>query len=485
MKKIILIVVTLFVVLAVGGILIYYYFQDNATAENNSSQGQMMGGGFTNSEDMVSAYGVTSIGVTDKVFEVENMTGTLYVEEVYISSGTEVEEGTKILKISEDSVEDTRKELTDLLREAELAYRAGAIEFEQSKITAAYERDNTLLSGEQAQEVYNETISGLEDSVEQALEELTDAKEEIAEYEAAISGNTYYEDYEVEKYKKIYDDNLALLKSRMEEWGVSWQQVTSGSGGSMGGGAGGGQSQVGTDYASILASLYSVLEQNLEDYEQAQSDYEEAVGNAELDLQTLQLNLSSLEQAYSEAKSKYDTSILEAKLTYETSLSESEQAESNYETDIEKAQMDYDTLLDAKEDAAANLALFEETVGDGYLYAEEAGTILRMMMRAEGEITTDSRLFSYSNPDEMTVTVSVDQADISKLSVGDSAVLQSDTSGNFEGIVTQISPVSSSSSRTSVTYSVTVKVSGDTSALTSNETVTVLFGMGGTVQNNE
>ena len=48
--------------------------------------------------------------------------------------------------------------------------------------------------------------------------------------------------------------------------------------------------------------------------------------------------------------------------------------------------------------------------------------------------------------------------------------------GNYEGNVTMLNPVTQADSRTSVTYQVTVTLSGDVSDLTSNLTAYVYFG---------
>ena len=101
------------------------------------------------------------------------------------------------------------------------------------------------------------------------------------------------------------------------------------------------------------------------------------------------------------------------------------------------------------------------------------------MVRKGSNLTSDSTIFMYSNPDEMTVTVSVNQEDISKVSIGDSAFVEASGYGSYQGVVTEINPVSTSSSRASVTYNVTVTLSGDISSLATNQTVTVIFGLGG------
>lgn len=473
-------VVALILVLAIGGgsVTAVVILHKNGNATAFSMPGNMAG--LTLTEDMVAASGVTNVGITEETFDVENLTTNLEIEEVYAVSGEEVTAGDKILKLTEDSVEEARKELERALEDAELAYRTGAIEYEQNLITAEYTRDSAILTGQQAKEVYDETVASLQSAVTRAEEELQDAEDDIAEYESYVNDGSYKSYFKVDEYQAIYDENLKALTDKMDEWGISWSQVTGGGGSvQIGGGAGANMQSGGTSNASILASLYSILEQNLKDLEEAEDKYEDALTNAAFELQTLQLKLSSLQQAVMEAKEDYEIQLAQAKLTYETSLSGAERAESDYNTTVEKAKSDLAALKSTYEDAKENLELFESSVGDGYFYASEDGTILRTMVRAEQALTSDAVVFVYSNPKELTVTVSVDQSDITKLTVGDSAYVQSSAGSGYTGVITAIDPVSSSSSRTSVTYSVTVQINveDEEDSLSANESVTVVFGM--------
>lgn len=473
-------VVALILVLAIGGgsVTAVVILHKNGNATAFSMPGNMAG--LTLTEDMVAASGVTNVGITEETFDVENLTTNLEIEEVYAVSGEEVTAGDKILKLTEDSVEEARKELERALEDAELAYRTGAIEYEQNLITAEYTRDSAILTGQQAKEVYDETVASLQSAVTRAEEELQDAEDDIAEYESYVNDGSYKSYFKVDEYQAIYDENLKALTDKMDEWGISWSQVTGGGGSvQIGGGAGANMQSGGTSNVSILASLYSILEQNLKDLEEAEDKYEDALTNAAFELQTLQLKLSSLQQAVTEAKEDYEIQLAQAKLTYETSLSGAERAESDYNTTVEKAKSDLAALKSTYEDAKENLELFESSVGDGYFYASEDGTILRTMVRAEQALTSDAVVFVYSNPKELTVTVSVDQSDITKLTVGDSAYVQSSAGSGYTGVITAIDPVSSSSSRTSVTYSVTVQINveDEEDSLSANESVTVVFGM--------
>lgn len=482
-KKWIIVALVLVLTLVGGSVAAVVILHRNGNRSEFSMPANMSGLTFT--EDMTAASGVTNVGITEASFDVENLTIELEIEEVYAVSGEEVTAGDKILKLTEDSVEEARKELERALEDAELAYRTGAIEYEQNLITAEYTRDSAILTGQQAKEVYDETVASLQSAVARAEEELQDAEDDIAEYESYVNDGSYKSYFKVDEYQAIYDENLKALTDKLDEWGIGWSQITGGSAGSVqaGGTAGNVLGSSGQDSNSsnvkTLASLYSILEQNLKDLEEAQEKYEDAVTNASFNLQTLQLKLPSLQQAVTEAKEKYEIQLAQAKLTYETSLSGAERAESDYNTTVEKAKSDLAALKSTYEDAKENLELFESSVGDGYFYASEDGTILRTMVRAEQTLTSDAVVFVYSNPKELTVTVSVDQADIAKLTVGDSAYVQTSAGSGYTGVITAIDPVSSSDSRTSVTYSVTVQINveDEEDSLSANESVTVVFGM--------
>ena len=482
-KKWIIIALVLVLTLGGGSVAAVVILHKNNSQSEFSMSGNMAGLNFT--EDMIAASGVTNVGITEETFDVENLTTVLEIEEVYAASGEEVTVGDKILKLTEDSVEEARKELERALEDAELAYRTGAIEYEQNLITAEYTRDSAILTGQQAKNVYDETVASLQSAVTRAEEELQDAEDDIAEYESYVNDGSYKSYFKVDEYQAIYDENLKALTDKMDEWGISWSQVTGGSAGSVqaGGTAGNVLGSSGQDSntsnVKTLASLYSILEQNLKDLEEAQEKYEDAVTNASFNLQTLQLKLPSLQQAVTEAKENYEIQLAQAKLTYETSQSGAERAESDYNTTVEKAKSDLAALKSTYEDAKENLELFESSVGDGYFYASEDGTILRIMVRAEQALTSDAVVFVYSNPKELTVTVSVDQSDITKLTVGDSAYVQSSAGSGYTGVITAIDPVSSSDSRTSVIYSVTVQINveDEEDSLSANESVTVVFGM--------
>ncbi|MBR5994127.1 MAG: HlyD family efflux transporter periplasmic adaptor subunit [Lachnospiraceae bacterium] len=473
-KNILIIVAIL---LAVGGtvffLLLYKKSQEGATDKGLFSFGltDASGNEVTASADMFAVYGITSVDSSEVTFPVDGMTSSLEIEEIYVNTGDTVSEVTAILKFTDESVETVREELTAALRTKELAYRAAKIEYEQNKITYAYDEKTTELEGKQAGTVYNETIATLSSSVDKAKKTLAEANEKLSEYEEAMKNNSYYEEYV--NAQAVYDEDLAVIKEKLAEWGVSWEEITRGVRENY--------STLHDQYVTILSKYYSVLEADAKAVESAQTAYEESTSTLAAEMEMLKLSIPGLEADYANAQKTYDTSILEAKLTKEQTINKADSASKEYETNIEKAKADYEQSEDDYLDAKEALDTFEKCAGTGTFYATEKGNIIRTNARKGRSITSGSSIYTVSNPESMTVSVSIGQENIAKISVGDSSIVYLEDSGTYSAVIKTINPVSSSNQGL-VTYSVTLEMTGNFTGLSANETVTVYLGMGGLQQ---
>ena len=521
-KKLVVTVIGVGMVLTAAGVAgtIYYRQTQSGTAQENGGQWGHQGGMNMN-DNLVTASGTTSIGVDAVTFAIDFLEDTsLYVEEVYVSSGDEVEAGTKYLKFTDDSIEDARSELESTVRETQIAYRSGVITTQESKIEAKYTYQQALLDAQQAQQVYEDTLASLQATLDAAEDEYTQAQDDYNEYLYKVENNTFSEDYEIETKKTAYEEAYDLYVGRVEYWELTEDELdsldsssasmsgnstttvstgttnstdttssdSSGQGGAGGMMGGNGSSQAAAreeqeakaDRQWILktvALLKERMEEAEEDYEQAKEDYEDEIDGAELKLQKLLNTYESKREAYEAAQITYQKESLSAKTTYETTLAKGQTAQNDYDTQLTSLSESLEKLADAKEEAQDNLVLFESLIGDGYLYTDEAGTIL-MSRAEEGEVLTGGDIiFAYSNPDKITVSVAVSQDSIAQLSVGESAMVMISDYGNYSGVIELINPVASSDSRTSVTYTVEVALDGDVSALSANLTATVIFGM--------
>jgi len=228
-------------------------------------------------------------------------------------------------------------------------------------------------------------------------------------------------------------------------------------------------------------SVYNMLDEMVQEegavYKEALENYESSRDKAAAGLDAAISNLATLEAELTQAKADYETALISCQADYQTTLAESKNAKTVYETTVQSLEETLASLKDEKDEAEENLALFEEVIGDGYFYTSHAGTIVMNGIRGNSYLSGETIVVAYSNPEEVTVSASVDQSDIAQISVGDSVYVMVNEYGNYTGIVTEINPVTQAQSRSLVTYQVTVKLEGDVSTLESNLTAYLYFGM--------
>lgn len=361
-----------------------------------------------------------------------------------------------------------------------------------------------------------------------------EAQQAYNEYFERVQNNSFYEDYDIANLKKAYEEARALYVDRKEYWEVTDDEMNSSSSGNMGtsgmmtlsgsvdgeavsdekadteetasseetsskeenkgtppsnngrggagfGGAGRQEEQDAKNDRKWIVKAVNLLEQEAEETEEkyttALKEYEDEIASAELKLQKLFNQLETAREDYTDAEVSYQKKSLNAKTVYETAVAKGKTAQNDYNTRLASLKDSLDRLCDAKEEADGNLALFEELVGDGHLYTEESGTVLMLMAEEGHQLAGGSTVFAYSNPEQISVSVSVGQEDIAKLYVGETASVTISDYGNYSGVIETINPVSSSDSRASVSYTVTVNLQGDVSGLDSNLTASVVFGV--------
>ena len=574
------------VVLIAGGIVAAGFFFKAGNNEENLF-GMFGKGGKQSGFEYVSASGTTTLGYTMDEFEPDYIETELYIEEVYISSGDEVEKGTPVLKVSNESVQEARAELEEKVVTTSLAYRAGVISYEQSKINAKYTYDSAVLEGQQAEAVYNSAIKEAENKLKKAQDAVTEAEEQIEEYTNAAENSGYYDDYKIDDYKKRYETNYNLYYQLLSDWGIdeselnvsaeanvsnfvllsalvdesvqeestseealeekeseenttgestseedsseedsseedSSEEDSSEEDSSEEGSSEEDSSEADsseeessvegpskddspekestedksekessnqqnsnendkerTEKIKILQQLKKAMQSSETAYAKAWEEYGDATDKAVTQLKKLNAQIESLRADLTEAQTTYELEKLEAETTYKKALAQTNLAQSDYDAAIQKATDELEALEDDKTEAEENLAEFEALLGDGYFYTQNAGTVMMVGCESETNLQGNSMVVAYRNAEDISVSVSVAQEDINKLSVGDSAQVILDDYGTYEGVVSYLNPISTSDSRTNITYEVIVSLTGeDVSSLKENLTAEVIFQTG-------
>ena len=417
------------------------------------------------SGDIISATGLTSVGMNTETLKLDFLTTELYVEESYLSAGDEVDAGAKVFKILEDTLNEAKQELADKVTETDLAYRQGLIDYENNLLEAESTYKKASIEADYAQTVYDQAVADAKKTVDDLEKQVEEARELLEEYQKSEGEDYYRSYYQVDELYAAYYEHFNLLMSFYEKWDIETLNDLYGKSGSGN-----------SEKLSVYNLLDELVTEEGEAYQTALKNYEKAKAQAKAGLKKAESNLTDLEAQLVTAQTEYETSLISSKADYEVSLAESENAELVYETSKQSLEETLEGLKEDKEEAEENQKSFLEALSDGYFYTEKAGTVVVSAVSADSYLSGDTLVIAYSNPETVTITAQVDQADIAGIEIGEEAYVMISGYGNYEGNVTMLNPVTQADSRTSVTYQVTVTLSGDVSDLTSNLTAYVYFG---------
>ncbi|MCQ4774311.1 efflux RND transporter periplasmic adaptor subunit [Lacrimispora saccharolytica] len=235
-------------------------------------------------------------------------------------------------------------------------------------------------------------------------------------------------------------------------------------------------------YQATIASLESTVADLEEDLADAQDDvdtyqyYVDCGYDYDDELEEAQDNYSTIEANLQIAKNNLTTQSIEAKQTCESAMTNYKYADQLYEIDTNGLEDDLNDAKETLEEAQEALADFQEQIGDGIVYATTSGTVTEVAYAAGDEISNDATIVTYTDPENVTITVSVSQDDISSVSVGEevSISLTAYPDDIFSGTVSGIATSATAGSST-VNYDVTVLFSGDISKVYSGMTGEVTF----------
>lgn len=375
--------------------------------------------------------------------------GILEVEEVYVSEGQVVEKGDNLLKLTKESINEARKILNDAVKSAELTLKKAKIDRKSTKVSAKYEYEENITTGKNAKTDYNNTLSSLQNAVNEAQNAINEADKRIA----AIPNEIKKLQTQKNSASKTASTKNANVSSDRDT-GVGMQGVqenekvensTTDNSTTTGG----------TDTTSGVDSQISALES---------------------ELSALKKNYSNLVSQLSKAKSEQISGKITAKEKYDQAVLNYENAKEIYDIAMDGINDEVNEAKEALAEAKESLAEFEPFVLDGIITTEYAGTILSVGYEEGDTLNSDTAITTYADAEAVEVTVSVSQEDISNVEIGETVniVFTAYEEEIYHGTVTGITNSESSSSST-VSYDVTINVTGDVSKIYEGMTANVTF----------
>ena len=385
--------------------------------------------------------GMAMPGMNGQTSDSSSGTRTLKVEEVYVESGEEIQEGDPVLKLTQESVDSLRTLLTEDVSSAKTVYEEAVTAARQADQQAQADYEMNLLYADYADSTYEETLSQLKENVESKQESLTEAQEN---YDEAVQKLEEKEAL-LTTEKQVLENASYTEEGTDKEENLYWWIVA-------------------YETEREAKDLVTSLTEEIEELKDTITEYEEAVTEAE---RNLALANRDLQEGEIEAEAKKE------KQTYQA-----ENAQEIYEVTTGQGSFNEQQAKADYEEAQKKLSEFDQMIVDQVICAENAGVITAVYVEAGDTLTQNADLISVNSREEVTITLSVEEEDMEFTALGSQAqiVVAALPDQVFTGVVTEIGDAEIDSNTNKTTYSVVVTVQNPESLLYQDMTAEVTFG---------
>ena len=364
----------------------------------------------------------------------------LEIEQVYVEAGQEIESGTPILKLTRESVEGIRTELSQDVTEAELVYQQALTSQKQTEADAQGEYKLNALYAGYSQAEYDETVSTLTQAVEKAQEDLTETEEELSDAQQELTEKEAL----LAEEKKVLENALFTAKGTDKENALYWwviAQQTAGEAQKM---------------ADTLEDEIRQLEKDIEDYREKKTENETALALAQKELESGEIT----------ARGELDKRKYNA-----------ENAQEIYDVAVEQSAFETETAREDYEEAVGKLEEFDSVIVEQVISADHSGVVTEVYVAAGNYLNGNMDLISLNNYDEVTITLSVEEDDLEAAALGNTAnvTMAAFEDEVFTATVTEIGDAEIDSNTNKTMYSVTVTVQNTGRVLYQDMTAEVTF----------
>lgn len=372
--------------------------------------------------------------------ENEENSGYLRIEEIYIARGQRVGAKDPVLKFTDKSIRNLRQKLRSALAEAEIALAEAQTAYEQDALTAGQTYGSSLLDGGSAEELYQLSMAMLQKEIEQTQAQTAVWETQIRQIEEELADS--WEDFD--ELEEEYEDALYEFEHTDEKASVT-KYIT-----------------VRDEYLSLKEQYEKMRDERLEQREKMKELQE--------DIDNQGLIVNAMVQ-------KLERRNLEAKQTFEESSLTGELAESVYTYSLDSLEETVKTAREDMEEAQKDLDDFDAFIMEGILYAPEDGLITGISYEEGDYLTQTGALFSYVRDGNYVISIDIAEEDIPYVYVGEEVNIEFSAYPDeiYKGTITGITTSASQDHSTTVSYPVTIEISGDTGKLYGGMTGDITF----------
>ena len=356
----------------------------------------------------------------------------MVIDSVHITVGQEIQAGDVLYTLTEDSVEEIRTQLEEDVEDTLADYQALTVEQQQSYLTAKQGYDTYVTNGSLAELTYNKELQDLQDKVDEAAdtleekqnqvnenleklvelqEELTSAKKDLKDAEAAVSenhDNRYNDPY----YYTVYLNTRDMAPTLVDE------------------------------IEDDIESLTDENETLLTEIGEATRSWNEACRNLESEKLTAQQTLET-DQYYASVSSEWYS-------IQTTSLdNEKQSAYASYESAVKK------------------LDEFNSYIVGNDVIAEYSGVVTEVPLEEGDGVTRNTSLVTLYDASDVTMEITVSEDDYKAIDQDGEVNITYTAYPDvvYNGVISEVSDAAYDSSSGEVYYTITVTVQGDVSGL--------------------
>lgn len=404
---------------------------NSSSSESSSSAGGMgamgnAGGGMSPGMDMFS-----------QIFNMAGAAGSdsggsdsaLTVARVNISVGQQVGEGDVLYELEEESVIGLEEQLQANVEKAKADLDAVYADQKLSAQTAKYNFESSLAYGSYADTEYDSSIQTLQDTLNKSESALEQAQESLAEYQKQLA--------EMQIACQEAEDMLESC-----EWSVDntdkWENP-------------------GT-YTYVF-NLARTAQSNVDSLKQRVEQLEQNIEQAEANVATAMKDSRAAARDLAQGRLSAEETLALRKLAYSTAQETYDLALAYLEENVREQESIYQEAQEKWEEFSAHIS-------GTSVCSQYNGIITGIELSPGDSIGTGTVLVSLYDMDEVTMTVTVDEADMTDIAAGSEANVSFTAYPDtvFKAEVTEIADAQINASG-NVTYDVTVTLEGDVSGL--------------------
>lgn len=396
------------------------------TGSSSFSQGGGMGG-----MEMFQNFSSTTNSTDSRALE---------IEEVYVTAGEEIEVGTPLLKLTDESVNSIRLGLSEDSENARIIYEQTQTDKKQSDLQAQADLDANKAYGAYAESEYSKTVNELNAFVEDIQEQLEDNNTQLEE-----------RTLELEEMKTLLVEQQTVLAN----------------------------AEYARDNTSRDDSLYwwIVAANTVSDTEELMETLEEEIETAEEEIETLTEETADLSTQLILADRDLKSGEITADIQKQLRQFNYEKSEEIYDIAISQSGFEETKAQEDYEEAQTKLDEFDSVIKESIISSEYAGIITDVGVSQGSTLKQDGSIITLNDYGDATITVSVDEEDMDSAQLGNAVNITFSAFPEqvFAGEVTEIGDAEINSNTNTTTYSVTVTVTGNVSGLYEGMSTEVTF----------